>query len=230
VSSWRRSELGALEGIRVDWTLLAGMSDEDRRWVLSACRRRRFGRGEALFREGEPGESLHLLAEGTVAVNVATPMGDVATLDVIAAGQAFGEQALVAEHSIRSATAVALEPVQTLELTRNAFERVLAEHSGVLQLLVEVLDARLRATSQNLLDALYLPVETRVYRRLARLGDIYASREAIPLTQDELAQMVGTTRQSLNRVLRKAQDDGIVILARGRVRVIDAEAVARRSR
>ncbi len=125
---------------------------------------------------------------------------------------------------------MALEPTQTLELTRTEFERLLAEHSGVVQLLVKVLDARLRATSQNLLDALYLPVETRVYRRLASLGHIYASREAIPVTQDELAQMVGTSRQSLNRVLRKAQDDGIVILARGRVKVIDAEAVARRSR
>ena len=206
------------------------MNDGDRHSVLAACRRQRFAKGDAVFRAGEPGESLHLLAEGTVAVSVSTPLGDVATLDVLRPGDAFGEQALIAERSIRSATVVALEPAQTLQLTRQDFEQLLAEHPGVLRLLVQVLDARLRATSQNLVDALYMPVETRAYRRLAALASIYADREAIPLTQDELASMVGTTRQSLNKVLRQAQDEGLVTLARGKVTVIDPNAIARRGR
>jgi len=214
----------------VEWSLLSSMTDEDRRTLLATCHRRRFARSEAVFREGDPAQSLHLLAEGTVAVRVATPLGDVATLDVLAPGDVFGEQALIAEPSVRSATVVALEQVQTLSLTREAFERLLADHPGVLRLLVGALDARLRTTSRNLVDALYMPVEARVFRHLARLGALYERRGSIPLTQDDLASMAGTTRQSLNKVLRRAQEDGLVTLSRSRIAVIDPDGVARRAR
>lgn len=214
----------------MEWSLLSAMTDDDRRSLLATCRRRRFGRGEAVFREGDAAEALHLLAAGTVAVRVATPLGDVATLDVLAPGDAFGEQALLADASVRSATVVALEPVETLSLSRSAFEQLLADHPSVLRLLVGALDSRLRTTSRHLVDALYLPVETRVFRHLARLGVIYAARGSIPLTQDDLATMAGTTRQSLNKVLRRAQEDGLVSLARGRIAVTDPDGVARRAR
>jgi CRP-like cAMP-binding protein len=203
------------------------MADAERRSLLAACRRQRFSKGDAVFREGESGESLHFLAEGTVAVRISTPLGDVVTLDVIRPGEAFGEQALFAKDSTRSATVVALEPVQTLRLERGEFDRLLATHPGVLRLLVEILDARLRATSQARVEALYLPVESRVYRALAKLSVVYANRDAIPLTQDDLASMVGTTRQSLNKVLRQAQDDGLLTLARGQISVTDPNAVSR---
>ncbi len=212
----------------MEWSLLSSMTDEDRRSLLVACRRRRFARGEAVFREGDPAENVHLLAEGTVAVRVATPLGDVATLAVLAAGDVFGAPALIAEPSVRSATVVTLEPVQTLALAREAFERLLADHPSVLRLLVGALDARLRTTSRNLVDALYMPVEVRVFRHLARLDGIY-NRGSIPLTQDDLASMAGTTRQSLNKVLRRAQEDGLVTLSRGHMAVIDPDRVAQRA-
>ena len=213
----------------MEWSLLSSMTDEDRRTLLATCLRRRFARSEAVFREGDPAQSLHLLAEGTVAVRVATPLGDVATLDVLAPGDVFGEQALIAEPSVRSATVVTLEPVQTLALAREAFERLLADHPSVLRLLVGALAARLRTTSRNLVDALYMPVEVRVFRHLARLHGIY-NRGSIPLTQDDLASMAGTTRQSLNKVLRRAQEDGLVTLTRGHIAVIDPGGVAQRAR
>jgi CRP-like cAMP-binding protein len=212
----------------VEWFLFSVLTDEDRRSVLTRCVRQRFSKGEAIFRVGDQAESLHLLSEGTVAISAATPQGDTVTLDVLAPGDAFGEQALVSAASTRSATAIALQPAQTLRLNRVDFEALLTEHSGLLRMVVQVLETRLRATSNNLVDALYLPVETRVYRRLSRLGAIYA-RGVIPLTQDDLASMVGTTRQSLNKVLRKAQDDGLLSLARGRISVTDLEGIVRRS-
>jgi CRP/FNR family transcriptional regulator, cyclic AMP receptor protein len=149
---------------------------------------------------------------------------------VLAPGEAFGEQALLSESALRSATILALEPVQTLKLTRTEFEQLLAAHAGVLRLLVNVLDARLRETSSNLVDALYLPVETRVYRRLYKLGVLYAVRGVIPLTQEDLSSMAGTTRQSVNKVLRQAQDHGLVQLDRGRISVTDLEGIAKRCR
>ncbi len=214
----------------MEWSLLSAMAEDDRRSLLATCHRRRFAKGEAVFREGDPAESLHLLAEGTVAVRVTTPIGDVATLNVLVPGDAFGEQALISSPAVRSASVFALEPVQTLSLSRTAFEQLLTDHPSVLRLLVVALDARLRSTSQTLVDALYMPVEKRVYRHLAMLGEVYASRGSIPLTQDDLASMAGTTRQSLNKVLRRAQDDGLVSLTRGRIAVTDPLEIARRAR
>ena len=91
--------------------------------------------------------------------------------------------------------------------------------------------ARLPATSQALLDALYLPAETRVMRRLAHLADVYAGHpsRSIPLTPDDLASMARTTRQTVNGVLGQAQEDGPLSPARGRIVVSDPVRVARRA-
>jgi CRP-like cAMP-binding protein len=207
------------------------LTEEGRRAVLARCRRQRFNRNEVVFREGEIGDSVHLLAKGTVAVRVATPSGDVATLDVLRPGEAFGEQALVGDDDRRSATVVALERAETMRLTRDDFVKLLADQPHASRLLVAMLDARLRATSQSLLEALYLAADTRVFRQLGRLAAIYSelgSRE-IPVTQDDLATMAGTTRQTVNRVLRDAQDRGLLRLARGRVEIVDAAGLAKRA-
>jgi CRP-like cAMP-binding protein len=213
----------------MEWVLLSALSEAQRREVLARCARRKFKKGEAIIRAGDAGDALYLVASGTVAVRVISPRGSVATIDVLRPGDAFGEQALISDGEGRTATVAALEPCETLRLTRAEFELLLAEHPGVLRLLVEVLEARLRTTTQDLVDALCLPVETRVYRRLAKLAEIYASRDAIPLTQDDLASIAGTTRQSLNKVLRRAQEDGLVVLNRGQVSVLDTDEIARRS-
>jgi CRP/FNR family transcriptional regulator, cyclic AMP receptor protein len=216
----------------VDWALLESLSEADRRAVLTRCRRQRYSRNEVVFREGEIGDCVHLLAKGTVAVRVATPSGDVATLDVLRPGEAFGEQALVGDDDRRSATIVALERTETMRLTRDDFVKLLADQPNTGRLLVAMLDARLRATSQSLLEALYLPADTRVFRQLGRLAAIYSEpgSSAIPVTQDDLATMAGTTRQTVNRVLRQAQDDGLLRLARGKVEIVDAAGLAKRSR
>jgi CRP-like cAMP-binding protein len=214
----------------MEWALLESLSESDRRAVLTRCRRQRYSRNEVVFREGEIGDSVHLLAKGTVAVRVSTPAGEVATLDVLRPGEAFGEQALVGDDDRRSATIVALEPTETMRLTRDDFVKLLADQPNTGRLLVAMLDARLRSTSQSLVEALYLPADTRVFRQLGRLAAIYSETSAIPVTQDDLATMAGTTRQTVNRVLRQAQDNGLLRLARGRVEIADAAGLAKRAR
>src|SRR5207253_11324842 len=79
----------------VDWPILNVLSEEERRALLSIARRRRFARNEVIFHEGDPGDTLHLLAKGHVAIRVATPWGDVATVRVLRAGAFLGELAVV---------------------------------------------------------------------------------------------------------------------------------------
>jgi CRP-like cAMP-binding protein len=216
----------------MEWALLESLSEADRRAVLTRCRRQRYSRNEVVFREGEIGDCVHLLEKGTVAVRVGMPSGDVATLDVLRPGEAFGEQALVGDDDRRSATIVALERTETMRLTRDDFVNLIIDQPNTGRLLVAMLDARLRSTSQSLLEALYLPADTRVFRQLGRLAAIYGGlgSGAIPVTQDDLASMAGTTRQTVNRVLRHAQDNGLLTLARGRVEIVDAAGLAKRAR
>ena len=216
----------------MEWPLLSSLPEGDRRALLARCQRQRFPKGGFIFHEGEAGDSAHLIERGTVSVRVTSPRGDVVTLDVLRPGEVFGEQALIGEGSHRSATVVALERTDTLRLTKSDFESLWESHPGATMTVAKMLDTRLRATSQALLEALYLPAETRVMRRLSQLADIYSHQATvtIPLTQDDLASMAGTTRQTVNRVLGHARDEGLITLARGRIAVIDPVELARRAR
>ena len=101
---------GLLCGLNFD--LLAGLSDEDRRAVAARMVRRSFRKGETLFDEGDPGDSLHLIEKGRVAIRPSTPLGEVVTLAILGPGESFGEQALLAPDAKRTASAVALEAVE----------------------------------------------------------------------------------------------------------------------
>ena len=90
-------------------------------------------------------------------------------------------------------------------------------------MLVELLAAQVRRLSGHLVEALYMPVEQRMRRRLAELAEMYGDARPIEirLRQDDLASMVGTTRPTANRILRQLEDDGVVALRRGTVHVLD---------
>jgi CRP-like cAMP-binding protein len=193
---------------------------------------RSFGKGETLFHEGDPGECLHLIEQGRVAVHVSTTEGDTAIVAVLGPGASFGEQALLGPDGSRMASAIALETVQTRTLNRAEFDRLRRAHPSVERLLVEALAAQVRRLTNQLLDALFLPVENRVLGRLAELAAVYATDRPpvdIPLRQEDLASLAGTTRSTANRVLRQLVNDGIVVLRRGRLVVIDPAALTARA-
>ncbi len=201
--------------------------------MLARLNRRTYRKGVTLFHEGDPGDSLHLIEKGRVAVRASTRSGDEAILAVLGRADFFGEQALLSPTSTRTASVVALEPVETRVLLRTDFDALRREQPSVERLLVDVLAAQVRRLSAQLLEALYLPVEARVVRRLAGLADLYASDDStvdIPLRQEELASLAGSTRSTTNRVLQQLVDDEIVVLGRGRIVILDPAALAERSR
>jgi CRP-like cAMP-binding protein len=208
----------------VEWPLLAGVPADDLDAVLAAARRRVFGKGEVVFHLGDPGDSLHLVVAGRFAVRVATPLGDTVTLGLRGPGESFGELALVHPEARRSATVAALEPGETRALAYAELERLRERHPGVDRVLVALLAEDVRRTTELLLDALYVPAERRVLRRLLELGS------PVVLTQEELAQIAGTSRATVNRVLRDEEKRGTVTLDRGRTTVTDEETLRRRAR
>lgn len=215
------------------WQLLSTLSGEQRRRVLAASHRRRYARREVIFHQDDPADTLHLVERGHVAVRMTTPRGDVAILVVLGPGDVLGELALLDGKARRMATAVALERTETRALHRNDFAQLRHEDPSVDRFLIEAMAAEIGRLSAALLEALYLPVETRVLRRLAALATLYgpdAAQVTIPLTQDDLASLAGTSRATANRILRQAEEAGLLSLQRGQVRVPDVGALARRAR
>ncbi len=217
----------------MDWPLLSSLSDIERREVLAQARLRRFARGEVVFHEGDPADSLHLVSKGRLAVRASTAAGDVVTLNLLSPGAFFGELALLRQEmrSPRSATVMALEAAETLSLSAADFQRLCDAHPGVEELLKTLLAQRIHQLSERLLEALYVSLDRRVYRRLLELSDVYATGSGavtIPLTQDQLADLVGGTRPSVNHVLQGLVARATVSLGRGRIVVQDREALRRR--
>ena len=112
--------------------------------------RRSFRKGDTLFHEGEPGDSLHVIEKGHVAIRVSTRMGDVVTLTVLGAGASFGEQALLDPRAIRTASAITLDPVETRVLHRKDFDELRATVPVVERFLTHLLAAQVRRLSEHL--------------------------------------------------------------------------------
>ncbi|MGH8933114.1 MAG: Crp/Fnr family transcriptional regulator [Egibacteraceae bacterium] len=212
----------------MEWPILRGLSEEDRHRVLTAARRRTFSRREVIFHEGDPGDTLHLIGRGRVAIRVTTSQGDVATLAVLGPGDTFGELALVSHDFERTATVVALEKTETLVLRRGPFEELRRAHPSVDRFLVDLLTSQVRRLSDLLVEALFTPAETRVIRRLLAVAEVYGSLApgtTVPLTQADLASLAGTSRATANRVLRAAQEAGALRLARNHIELLDVPAL-----
>jgi CRP/FNR family cyclic AMP-dependent transcriptional regulator len=216
----------------MQWRLLADVPSDELQQMLTIARRRPFDRGEVVFHEGDPADSLHLIVSGRFAVRIRTPLGDTTLLAIYGAGDAFGELALVAPPSHRSATVVALEAAETRSVFREDFEALRKRHPGVDRILVSLLADRIREMNERLLEAHYVDAETRVRRHLRQLATVYERDGAyvIPLTQEEIAEIAGTSRATVNRVLREEERRGVIELKRGRTRVIDPEQLSRRAR
>lgn len=210
------------------WRLLEGIPEEWVRELMAGARRRKFARREVLFHEGDPAASLHLVDRGKVAIRVTTPLGDVAMLDVLVPGDILGEMALLSPGSSRSATAVALEATETLMVDGDRFAELRSRYPSAGELLMGLLAGRVQQLNARLLEALYVPADTRLLRRLLHLADVYGAE--IPLTQEDLAGLTGATRGTVNRVLRREEESGALALKRGGVTVVDRAALAKRAR
>jgi CRP-like cAMP-binding protein len=176
---------------------------------------------------------MHLLAKGHVAIRSSTPLGDVATVRIVRPGEFFGELALIAPGP-RSATAVALDAVETLAVHKDQLDRLRADQPVVDGVMTAVLASEIRRLAGALVEALYIPSEKRVVRRLLDASDSFGVQgepaALVPLTQEELAQLAGVTRETANRILRRAEAGAMLRMSRGKIEVLDHEALRRLSR
>ena len=196
-------------------------------------RRRHYDRGEIIFHQGDPGDTCYVLVQGQVKISLISPDGQEAILVMLDGGQCFGELALFDEQP-RSASVTATEPSEVLVLQRPDFLRILATHPDIATSLLEIMTKRLRDTDQIVEDAAFLDVSERLAKKLLQLADSVGqpSDRGIEiggrLTQQDLAAMIGATRESVNKQLGSLREDGIVRVDRQRITILDPDSLRRR--
>jgi CRP-like cAMP-binding protein len=212
--------------------LFRHLPEPELRRLVAIARRRRFSRGEVVFHHGDPADTLHLIVRGYFAARLETRLGDTVTMAVHGPGDSFGELALLESEQSRSTPVAALSAAETYAVRGDDFDRLRQEYPEVNDVLARVLAQRLRRTTELLTEALFVSAELRVLRRLADLAWLYGARApdtVVPLSQHELAQLAGTSRATVNRVLRAEAEQGTVALGRNRITVVDPDRLAVRA-
>jgi CRP-like cAMP-binding protein len=204
--------------------LLAALPESGREAIFSVARRRAFDPGERLVRQGEDADELFLVESARAAVRLGTPSGESVTLSVLGPGDVFGETGALHTRQERTATVQALDEVATFVMPWADIDILRRSHPEVNDFLLALLARRIERLSRLVVEAHHLPAARRVARRLYELGRHYPDTESaprLPLTQDEVAQIAGTTRPTANQVLKRLEAEGAVELARGRIRLLD---------
>ncbi|MEZ5412142.1 MAG: Crp/Fnr family transcriptional regulator [Acidimicrobiales bacterium] len=189
---------------------------------------RQYRRGQILWAPTQTSPDVRVVLSGWVGYQTVTLAGEVATVDVAGPGELVGDATALPAALPPATGATALGPVEALVFPSSHLDSLRRRHPAFQEALVELLVARVRRLSGTLADVLYLPVEQRVVRRLIDLAQRASSGPGpvvLAITQDELATMVGSTRPTVNRVLRRIEGDGAVSRSRGRITVLDMAAL-----
>ena len=211
--------------------VLQSLPDEDAKLLLKAGKVNTYARRDVLVQEGDVADSFHIMLDGRAAVQVTTPAGETAIVNILGPDDHFGEVSLLGRADPRrTASIVALEPVRTLSIPATVFRDLRERNPRLEQLVSGILARRVDELSAQVLEAMYDSLERRVVRRLCALADIYATAPGdvtVPLTQDELSQLVGGARPSVNQALGCLVDECLIGVRRGRIVVHDRTRLAR---
>jgi CRP/FNR family cyclic AMP-dependent transcriptional regulator len=186
--------------------IFANLSEEDAQELMAVARKRSFRAGEVIFHRDDPGQVLYIIKEGKVKIALISPDGQEISLVVFGKGECFGDLALL-DGEPRSADAIALEKVECYTLQRSDFQNAIMKHPTIAIQVLEVLSRRLRKTDQMVENLIFLDVYGRVAKKLLELANEHGvqvddgTRIEVRLTQQELASMVGASRESVNKVM-----------------------------
>jgi CRP/FNR family cyclic AMP-dependent transcriptional regulator len=215
--------------------LFSSLDDDAADSLRSSMSETRIGRGDVLFHEGDSGDRLYVVTDGKIKLGRTSADGRENLLAILGPGQMFGELSLF-DPGPRSATATAVTPCTLMSLGHDELLRWLEDQPSVARGLLNQLAARLRKTSDVVADLVFSDVPGRVAkalldlsRRFGRTADdgIHVHHD---LTQEELAQLVGASRETVNKALADFAMRGWLRLEPRSVVLIEVERLQRRAR
>lgn len=215
--------------------LFSGLDDEAAAALEASMSPATLRRGEILFNEGDDGDQLYVVTEGKVKLGRTSPDGRENLLAILGPGQMFGELSFF-DPGPRSATATAVTDVELKSLGHATLSPVLNAHPDVAHALLNQLAGRLRRTNEVVGDLVFSDVPGRVAKALLDLASRFGRRadDGVhvnhDLTQEELAQLVGASRETVNKALADFASRGWLRLEPRSVVILDLERLQRRAR
>jgi CRP-like cAMP-binding protein len=212
--------------------VFAALGPDDLRRVADVAVPRRFANGQVIFREGDSSDTCYVVRKGHARALRENVDGRMIALAHFGPGDIFGELAMFDEEK-RSATVETLDPVEAIAIAGSDMRRLLREHPDIAVKLVIALGRRLREANERLTRQSFQTVQSRVAGVLGRLVEqaraegAGASDALVQVTQAEIAQLAGSSRESASRFLAVLERAGIITQGRGRITVHDPEALER---
>jgi CRP-like cAMP-binding protein len=208
--------------------LFGTLPQDDLDALLLHARAEHYPAGREIFAKGSPGRSMMAILKGSVRISAASPAGPDIVLTMLGAGEVFGEIALL-DGEDRTADATAIIDCDLLVLDHRDFVPFLERRADICILLLKMLCQRLRQTDEQIEEAMFGRLDARIAKTLIRLAHgARAEREGIALriTQQELAGMVGATRESVNKQLQIWQSAGVLRLGKRLIAIPNVDALA----
>jgi CRP/FNR family transcriptional regulator, cyclic AMP receptor protein len=215
--------------------LFSALDDDAAQALRASMNEVRLTRGEILFREGDSGDCLYVITDGKIKLGRTAPDGRENILAVLGPGEMFGELSLF-DPKPRTATAVAVVDTTLMSLGHEALDELLSGRPAVAESLLAALAQRLRRTNESLADLVFSDVPGRVAKALLDLSTRFGVQAddglhvTHDLTQEELAQLVGASRETVNKALADFASRGWIRLEARAVVIHDVDRLARRAR
>ena len=233
----RRADQGAGDADQI--LARAGLFQRVERSAVSALTKQLqpvdFAPGHVIFAEGEPGDRLYIIISGKVKIGNRSPNGQETLLAILGPSDMFGELS-VFDPGPRTSSATTITEVRAVSMDRDALRAWIADRPEIAEQLLRVLARRLRRTNNNLADLIFTDVPGRVAKLLLQLAQRFgtqddgALRVTHELTQEEIAQLVGASRETVNKALAEFAHRGWIRLDAKTVWICDSERLARRAK
>ncbi|GAB6095713.1 Crp/Fnr family transcriptional regulator [Desulfatiferula olefinivorans] len=215
--------------------LFASLSPEALGKLSRVVRPRSLKAGEVLFFKGDDGEAMYIIRSGTIKIVLPSVVGEEIIVTLLSDNDFFGAMAML-DGMPRSADAVSITPSEIFVLGRNDFLSILQSDINALKTILCDLSRMIRKTDDLLGDVCFFNISVRLAKKLMELAESTGRPEKdgivldISLTQKELGDMVGATRESVNKALKNLREEGLIDIDGNRIRIMDMEGLSLRIR
>jgi CRP/FNR family cyclic AMP-dependent transcriptional regulator len=212
--------------------LFASLSEADQQNLTNLLRRKHLGKGEILFQQGDEGTALYIIVQGRIKISLSRRMDNV-TLAILGQGEFLGEMALL-DDLPRSADAIALEDSLLYVLNRKDFLSFLTNNGHTVNAILNSLSRRLRKTDDQVAEMCFLNLSGRLAKRLVELAETQEPEEGNPnaynlnISQQELGNILGVSRESINKELKLLRNKGVVSTSRNSIHILDFDSLKKR--